>query len=84
MAQTDRLFQAALGLTEPWQVMRTDFDATARRLDLTGCCRGHCERSAVGDIADRRWVSGRGGLLPPRRGRLDLPRSFLAGTEFTL
>jgi|SRR5512132_1990081 transposase len=34
MAQIDQLFQAALGLTEPWQVVRTDFDATARRLDL--------------------------------------------------
>ena len=34
MAQIDQLFQAALGLTEPWQVVRTDSDATARRLDL--------------------------------------------------
>jgi transposase len=34
MAQIDQLVQAALGLTEPWQVVRTDFDATARRLDL--------------------------------------------------
>src|SRR6266542_1159601 len=34
MAQIDELFQAALGLAEPWQVMRTEFDATARRLDL--------------------------------------------------
>jgi len=34
MAAIDDLFQAALGLAEPWQVMRTEFDATARRLDL--------------------------------------------------
>lgn len=34
MAEIDDLFQAALGLAEPWQVMRTEFDATARRLDL--------------------------------------------------
>ena len=34
MAEIDDLFQAALGLAEPWQVTRTAFDATARRLDL--------------------------------------------------
>jgi transposase len=34
MAEIDDLFQAALGLAEPWQVVRTEFDATARRLDL--------------------------------------------------
>src|SRR6266508_4077894 len=34
MAAIDDLFQAALGLAEPWQVTRTQFDATARRLDL--------------------------------------------------
>jgi transposase len=34
MAEIDDLFQAALGLAEPWQVTRTEFDATARRLDL--------------------------------------------------
>ncbi len=34
MAEVDDLFQAALGLAEPWQVTRTTFDATARRLDL--------------------------------------------------
>jgi transposase len=28
------LFQLALGLTPPWQVERSDFDAAARRLDL--------------------------------------------------
>ena len=35
MAQIDDLFQAAVGLTEPWQVVRTAFDATAGRLDLS-------------------------------------------------
>ena len=34
MAEIDDLFQAALGLTGPWQVIRTEFDAEARRLDL--------------------------------------------------
>jgi transposase len=34
MAAIDDLFQAALGLAEPWQVVRTEFDAQARRLDL--------------------------------------------------
>ncbi len=34
MAEIDDLFQAALGLAKPWQVTRTEFDATARRLDL--------------------------------------------------
>jgi hypothetical protein len=34
LAEIDDLFQAALGLTEPWQVVRSAFDATARRLDL--------------------------------------------------
>ncbi len=34
MAEIDDLFQAALGLAEPWQVVRSEFDATARRLDL--------------------------------------------------
>jgi hypothetical protein len=28
------LFQQALGLEEPWQVWRTEFDAQARRLDI--------------------------------------------------
>ena len=28
------LFQLALGLEEPWQVVRTEFDAAARRLDI--------------------------------------------------
>jgi len=34
MAEIDDLFQAALGLARPWRVARTEFDATARRLDL--------------------------------------------------
>jgi transposase len=34
IAEVDDLFQAALGLAEPWQVTRTEFDVTTRRLDL--------------------------------------------------
>ena len=34
MAEVDDLFQAALGIAEPWQVTRTEFDVTAHRLDL--------------------------------------------------
>ena len=33
-AQDVRLFQAALGLSEPWQVVSVEFDAAAKRLDL--------------------------------------------------
>jgi transposase len=33
-AQDLRLFQAALGLTEPWQVVSVEFDPVAKRLDL--------------------------------------------------
>jgi len=33
-AQDLRLFQAALGLTEPWQVASVEFDRAAKRLDL--------------------------------------------------
>ena len=29
-----RLFQAALGLSEPWQVVSVEFDPAAKRLDL--------------------------------------------------
>lgn len=33
------LFRAALGLPEPWRVVRTEFDPAARRLDLyPGLC----------------------------------------------
>ncbi len=34
MAELDALFQAALGLAEPWRVVRTEFDPDRRRLDL--------------------------------------------------
>jgi transposase len=34
MAEIDDLFQAALGLTGPWRVVRTAFDPAHRRLDL--------------------------------------------------
>jgi len=33
-AQDLRLFQAALGLTEPWEVASVEFDAAQKRLDL--------------------------------------------------
>ena len=33
-AQDLRLFQAALGLSEPWQVVSVEFDPAAKRLDL--------------------------------------------------
>ena len=33
-AQDVRLFQAALGLSEPWQVVSVEFDPAAKRLDL--------------------------------------------------
>ncbi len=33
-AQDLRLFQAALGLSEPWQVVGVEFDSAAKRLDL--------------------------------------------------
>jgi transposase len=60
------LFTAALGLTGPWRVTRTEFDAEETRLDLyldfdrgarfpcpaTGCGHGEC---AVHDTADKTW-----------------------------
>ena len=33
-AQDLSLFQAALGLSDPWQVTGVEFDADAKRLDL--------------------------------------------------
>ena len=60
------LFTAALGLTGPWRVVRTEFDAEQARLDLhlefgrgaqfpcpaTGCAHGGCP---VHDTADKTW-----------------------------
>jgi transposase len=64
MAAIDDLFQAALGLAEPWQVMRTEFDATARRLDLYldfpkgarfPCPEGDQRACPVHDTEPKRW-----------------------------
>jgi len=60
------LFTAALGLTAPWRVARTEFDAEQTRLDLyldfprgarfpcpaKGCTHGACP---VHDTAERTW-----------------------------
>jgi hypothetical protein len=64
MAEVDDLFQAALGLAEPWQVTRTEFDATARRLDLYldfpkgarfGCPEGDEPACPVHDTEPKTW-----------------------------
>jgi len=64
MAEIDDLFQAALGLAEPWQVVRTEFDATARRLDLYldfpkgarfPCPEGDQPACPVHDTEPKRW-----------------------------
>jgi transposase len=64
MAEIDDLFQAALGLAEPWQVTRTAFDATARRLDLYldfpngarfGCPEGDESACPVHDTEPKTW-----------------------------
>jgi transposase len=60
------LFRLALGLQQPWNVTRTDFDAAASRLDLyldfprgarfacpvAGCGQGEC---SVHDTEDKTW-----------------------------
>ena len=60
------LFTAALGLSGPWRVARTEFDAEQARLDLylefgrgarfpcpaTDCAHGACP---VHDTADKTW-----------------------------
>ncbi len=64
MAEIDDLFQAALGLAKPWQVTRTEFDATARRLDLYldfpkgarfPCPEGDQPACPVHDTEPKRW-----------------------------
>jgi transposase len=64
MAEIDELFQAALGLAESWQVTRTAFDATARRLDLYldfpkgarfPCPEGDQPACPVHDTEPKRW-----------------------------
>jgi transposase len=58
------LFQAALGLPEPWRVVRTEFDPNARRLDLHidfpqgsrfVCPEGDEPSCPVHDTADKTW-----------------------------
>lgn len=58
------LFQAALGLTQPWYVERSDFDAAAHRLDLYldftrgarfPCPEGDEAACPVHDTTDKTW-----------------------------
>ena len=63
-AQDLLLFQAALGLSDPWQVVSVEFDAEAKRLDLrvdfpkgaTFCCP-ECDRSGLKahDTEEKTW-----------------------------
>ena len=63
-AQDLLLFQAALGLTAPWQVTSVEFDREAKRLDLrvdfpkgaTFCCP-ECERAGLKayDTEEKTW-----------------------------
>jgi transposase len=63
-AQDLLLFQAALGLSDPWQVVSVEFDAEAKRLDLrVDFAKGarfpcpECERAgcAVKDTEQKTW-----------------------------
>ena len=58
------LFQAALGLTDPWRVERSEFDAAARRLDVYldftrgarfPCPHGEEGTCPVHDTTDKVW-----------------------------
>src|SRR5579875_654295 len=63
-AQDLVLFQAALGLSAPWEVSSVEFDRDAKRLDLrvdfsrgaTFCCP-ECDRSGLGayDTEEKTW-----------------------------
>jgi transposase len=63
-AQDLRLFQAALGLSDPWQVTSVEFDRETKRLDLridfpkgaTFCCP-ECDRSGLKayDTEEKTW-----------------------------
>jgi len=64
MAELDALFQAALGLAEPWRVVRTEFDPDRRRLDLHldfpkgarfPCPEGDQPACPVHDTEPKRW-----------------------------
>jgi len=63
MAEID-LFQAALGLPEPWRVVGAEFSADRRRLDLYldfpkgarfACPEGDAAGCAVHDTSDKTW-----------------------------
>jgi zinc-finger of transposase IS204/IS1001/IS1096/IS1165 len=63
-AQDVRLFQAALGLSEPWQVVSVEFDPAAKRLDLRidfakdarfACPECGREDCAVHDTEEKTW-----------------------------
>jgi transposase len=63
-AQDVRLFQAALGLSEPWQVVSVEFDAAAKRLDLRidfakgarfACSECGREGCPVHDTEEKTW-----------------------------
>jgi transposase len=63
MAEID-LFQAALGLPEPWRVTSTEFSADRKRLDLYldfpkgsrfPCPEGDAAACAVHDTSDKTW-----------------------------
>lgn len=58
------LFQQALGLDEPWQVVSSEFDPARRRLDLRldfergarfACPEGDHEQCAVHDTSEKTW-----------------------------
>jgi hypothetical protein len=52
------LFTAALGLSGPWRVIRTEFDVDAAQLDLyLGCDRGARFACPAKDCAHG-WLSG--------------------------
>src|SRR6266508_87368 len=63
MAEID-LFQAALGLPEPWRVVGAEFSADRKRLDLYldfpkgsrfACPQGDAAACAVHDTSDKTW-----------------------------
>jgi transposase len=63
MAEID-LFQAALGLPEPWRVVGAEFSADRKRLDLYldfpkgarfACPEGDAAGCAVHDTSDKTW-----------------------------
>jgi hypothetical protein len=63
MAEID-LFQAALGLPEPWRVVGAEFSADRQRLDLYldfpkgvrfACPEGDAAACAVHDTSDKTW-----------------------------